>query len=161
MTSGLSDTDVSVESGRGRARSIARLAVVQALYQIELSRDSSPQSVIEEFKAHRFGSRVDEVELTHADIPFFEEIVAGVASRREEIDAHITGALAEGWRLGRLETIMGCILRGGVLELMARPDVPTAVVINEYIDIAHGFYVDTEPAFVNGILDTLAKKLRD
>ncbi len=160
MTDGLSKPDALSGNELGRSRSLARLAVVQALYQLELTKDGSSQAVIEEFKTHRFHGNVDEVELTHADVPFFEEIVSGVSSRREEIDDHISGALAEGWRLDRLETIMGCILRCGVFEFIARPDVPTAVIINEYINIAHGFYSNTEPAFVNGILDTLARKLR-
>ncbi len=160
MTVGLTESDASGGNEKGRARSVARLAIVQALYQLELTRDGSPQAVIEEFKTHRFNCNVDEIELANADVAFFEEIVSGASARREEIDGHISGALAEGWQLGRLETIMGCILRGGTFELIARPDVPTAVIINEYLDISHGFYANTEPAFVNGVLDTLAKKLR-
>ena len=145
----------------GDSRSAARLGAVQALYQIEQSGDEVVvQNVIAEFAEHRLGREVDGMLFAAADIALFSDIVAGVARRRAEIDQAISGALSKKWRLGRLELIMASILRGGTYELMARPDIPTAVVIDEYMDVAHAFYPDDEPAFVNGVLDRLAKELR-
>lgn len=145
----------------GDSRSAARLGAVQALYQIEQSGDEvEPARVIFEFSEHRLGHEVDGDLYTEADVALFSDIVGGVAGRRAEIDQAISGALSKKWRLGRLELIMASILRGGTYELMARPDIPTAVVIDEYMDVAHAFYPDDEPAFVNGVLDRLAKELR-
>lgn len=143
------------------SRSAARLGAVQALYQIEQSgEDVEPTRVIFEFTEHRLGREIDGELYAEADVELFSDIVAGVAARREEIDTAISGALSKKWKLSRLEIIMISILRGGTYELMARPDVPTAVVINEYMDVAHAFYPDDQPAFVNGVLDRLAKEIR-
>lgn len=147
--------------GGGDSRSAARLGAVQALYQIEQSGDDVvPSVVISEFAEHRLGREVDGDLYTEADIELFGDIVGGVTARRAEIDKAITGALSEKWKLGRLELIMASVLRCGTYELMARPDIPTAVVINEYLDVAHAFYPGDEPAFANGVLDRLAKELR-
>jgi N utilization substance protein B len=147
--------------GGSDRRSAARLGAVQAIYQIEQSgEDVVPAVVISEFVEHRLGHEVDGLLFAEADVELFGDIVAGVAGRRAEIDQALTGALSKKWKLGRLEMIMGSILRCGTYELMARPDVPTAVVINEYMDVAHAFYPGDEPAFVNGVLDRLAKELR-
>lgn len=147
--------------GSAGSRSAARLGAVQALYQIEQSGDDvEPVRVIFEFTEHRLGREVDGDLYAQADIKLFSDIVAGVAARREDIDKAISGALSVKWKLSRLEIIMASILRGGTYELMARPDIPKAVVINEYMDVAHAFYPDDQPAFVNGVLDRLAKELR-
>lgn len=150
-------TNTADKSGN---RSVARLSAVQALYQLELSENASAPFVAREFREHRLNQKIDEEQLADADVEFFEDVVRGTAKRREEIDALLEGALSEKWSLKRLETVMACILRAGIYELMARPDVPTAVVIDEYLDIAHAFYSGTEPGFVNGVLDRLAKDLR-
>lgn len=141
-------------------RSTARLAAVQALYQIEVGPDASVEGVIEEFCGHRLGKEIDGTLYANADHEFFRDVVGGVAERRAEIDELLEGALKANWRLDRLETLMASILRAGIYELLARPDVPTAVVIDEYLDVAHAFYARSEPRFVNGILDQLARKLR-
>lgn len=147
--------------GSGDSRSAARLGAVQALYQIEQSGpEVEPARVIYEFTEHRLGHEIDGELYAEADVELFSDIVNGVAARRAEIDAAISGALTVKWKLSRLEIIMASILRGGTYELMARPDIPTAVVINEYMDVAHAFYPDDEPALVNGVLDKLAKELR-
>jgi len=70
------------------------------------------------------------------------------------------GKLAKGWTLARLDKPMKAILRAGTYELIARPDVPLASVISEYLDVAEAFYDKREKGFVNGLLDAIAKDAR-
>jgi N utilization substance protein B len=146
-------------AGGGRRRSAARLAATQALYQIALT-GAAVDSVVTEFLAYRTGREGEASSLAEADQEFFADIVRGAASRRDELDRMIAPALAEGWTLERLETILRAILWAGAYELVARPDVPLQVVINEYVDMTHAFFAGREPAFVNGVLDRLARELR-
>ena len=88
------------------------------------------------------------------------EIVTGAEARQNDIDALISGRLAEGWTLERLDRPMRAILRAGAYELIARADVPVATVITEYVDVAHAFYDKRESGFVNGLLDAIAKEAR-
>ena len=91
---------------------------------------------------------------------FFDDVVQGVAARREEIDRLIAGKLAEGWKIERLDKTMLQVLRAGTFELLARADVPTAAAITEYVDVAHAFFEAREAKFVNGVLDAIAKVVR-
>jgi len=141
------------------SRSTARLAAVQALYQVA-STDVTAGQVLTEFRLWRFGKEVDGELYRPADEDLFADIVSGASERLEEIDAQIEGALQGGRTLARLERLVLAVLRAGVYELIARPDVPTAVVINEYLDIAHAFFSENEPAFVNGVLDRIARTVR-
>ena len=141
------------------ARSAARLAAVQALYQAEVT-GLAPKRLIREFVEHRFGEAIDGEAVVEADRELFGEIVEGTLARREEVDTHVAGVLAAGWPLERLESILRALLRAATWELIARPDVPARVVISEYLDIAHAFFSDQEPRFANGVLDALAHKLR-
>ena len=143
----------------GNARSAARLAAVQALYQREMRGVPVP-ALLHEFHAHRLGATIEDAEYREADVDFFNDVVAGAEARRDELDALITGALAEGWTLDRLDRPMRALLRAGVYELAARPDVPAAAVVDEYVDVAHAFYEPREAGFVNGLLDTVARKVR-
>jgi transcription antitermination protein NusB len=143
----------------GRRRTAARLAAVQALYQIELTR--APQaSVIAEFRNHRLGRESEGDGLGEADDALFADLVAGTASRRDELDRRIVEALTPDWPLERLDVVLRAILRAGAYELLARLDVPARVVISEYLDIAHAFFSGKEPSLVNGVLDRLARTLR-
>lgn len=146
-------------SNRPKARSAARLAAVQALYQREMEKTPLP-SLLHEFHLHRLGATIEDVEYADAEVDFFDDVVKGVDARREEIDALIGTRLAQGWSLERLDRPMRQILRAGVYELIARADVPTATVINEYLDVAHAFYDKRETGFVNGLLDAIAKDVR-
>jgi N utilization substance protein B len=147
-------------SGAGtRRRSVARLAAVQALYQIELS-SGSPEAVIAEFQKHRLGREVDGDNYGEADPALFADLVRGTVARRADLDRAISGVLTPDWPLERLEMVLRAILRAGTYELMARSDVPARVVISEYLDIAHAFYAGKEPGLVNGVLDRLAHLLR-
>ena len=144
---------------RSRSRSAARLAAVQALYQHEM--EGTPlQQLLEEFHNHRLGAVIEDEQYHDAEREFFDDIVTGADYRRSEIDALISGRLAQGWTLDRLDRPMRAILRAGAYELVARPDVPVATVISEYVDVAHAFYDKRESGFVNGLLDAIAKEAR-
>ncbi|SRR6187455_2866270 len=144
---------------RSRSRSAARLAAVQALYQMEM--ESTPLAkLLHEFHQHRLGATIEDETYEDAEIDFFDDVVSGVDARREEIDGLISQRLAEGWSLERLDRPMRAILRAGAYELVARADVPVATVISEYVDVAHAFYDKRETGFVNGLLDAIAKSAR-
>jgi len=144
---------------RSRSRSAARLAAVQALYQQEM--EGTPIArLLREFHEHRLGATIEDATYVEAEQSFFDDVVAGVDSRRGEIDEVIARKLAEGWSLDRLDRPMRAILRAGTYELLARKDVPVGSVISEYVDVAHAFYDKRESGFVNGLLDAVAKEAR-
>ena len=144
---------------RSQARSAARLAAVQALYQQHME-GTALARLLNEFHQHRLGMEIDDEQYAAAEVDFFDDLVSGVEARREEIDEKLTGKLAQGWTLTRLDKTMLQILRCGTYELIARPDVPVASAINEYVDVAKAFFDDREAKFVNGILDAVAKDAR-
>ena len=144
---------------RSLSRSAARLAAVQALYQQEMEGTPTAQ-LLHEFHQHRLGATIEDVEYADAEADFFDDVVKGALARRDELDALIEAKLAAGWTLARLDKPMKAILRAGAYELAARPDVPTATAISEYVDVAKAFYDARESGFVNGLLDALAKELR-
>jgi N utilization substance protein B len=149
---------------RSQARSAARLAAVQALYQQHME-GTALAKLLDEFHQHRLGRTIDEdafdeAEYADAEVPFFDDVVRGVDARRDEIDAVVAGKLASGWTLARLDKAMLQVLRAGTYELLARADVPAAVTINEYVEVAKAFFDDGQARFVNGILDAVAKEVR-
>ncbi|MDE2410972.1 MAG: transcription antitermination factor NusB [Sphingomonadales bacterium] len=142
-----------------QARAAARLAAVQALYQLEM--EGTPlASLLDEFHRHRLGAEIEGDQYAEAEQAFFDDVVKGVAARRDEIDALLAQRLAEGWSLERLDRTMLQVLRAGAWELMARADVPTGSAISEYVDVAHAFFEPREAKFVNGVLDGVAKAVR-
>jgi len=143
----------------GRRRTAARLAAVQALYQIEIA-DAPVEAVIREFVNFRLGHEGDDERLGDADPAFFTALVRGVAARAAAIDPLIRAALTPDWPLERLEAVLRAIVRAGAYELADCADVPAAVVISEYLDIGHAFFAGKEPGLVNGVLDRLARELR-
>jgi N utilization substance protein B len=143
---------------RALGRSQARLAAVQALYQMDLA-GTDLNEVIEEFKAHRLGSETEDAPSGEADVEHFAHLLSGVVRRQRDIDPLIDQQLATGWRLVRVDSIVRAILRAAALELMEF-DIPARVVITEYIDVAHAFFEGDEPKLVNGVLDQLARKLK-
>ena len=144
---------------RSKTRSAARLAAVQALYQIDMEGTPDAQ-LLHEFHQHRLGATIGDDEYAEADVEFFDDVVTGARARADEIDAAIVKRLATGWTLERLDKPMRAILRAGAYELLARADVPTKSVINEYVDVADAFYDKREKGFVNGLLDALAGDMR-
>ena len=148
---------------RSKARAAARLAAVQALYQHDM--EGTPLApLLDEFHRHRLGGEIDpeidDAQYVDAETAFFDDLVKGALARREEIDALLSGKLAEGWKLERLDKTMLQILRAGAYELLARADVSTGTAISEYIDVAHAFFDPRETKFVNGVLDAVAKAVR-
>ena len=149
------------------ARSAARLAAVQGLYQMDVAatpindviRDLTMTPLRETAQAEADESG-DDLEVNQPDHTFLAELLRGVVRVQREIDPLVDNQLATGWRLARVDSTLRAILRAGVFELMERPEVPAKVVINEYIDIARAFFEGDEPRVVNGVLDKLAKKLR-
>ncbi len=144
----------------GSPRSAARLAAVQAHYQLMSSDRPNARGVATEFTAHRSGQVIDDEEYVKFDAALFEDITLGSWQRFWECDAALEKRLPDAWPLKRLERTLHAIFRCAVYELMARPDVPTKVIINEYLDVAHGFYERAEVSFLNGVLDKLAQDLR-
>jgi transcription antitermination protein NusB len=135
-------------------RHAARLAAVQALYQMELAGGGADE-VAREFIEHRFSESP-----VAPDEAFFTAIVEGVPPHQVEIDRAVAASLSANWSLARVDSILRAILRCGVFELVARPDVPAKVVIDEYVAVAGAFFGGDEPGFVNGALDTIARRKR-
>lgn len=142
----------------GSKRRAARLAAVQALYEIAMT-GAKADAVLMEFMAHRWRDSAGEP-MTEPDSGLFTRIVRGVLERAADLDSMIGGALEGGWTVERLELVLASILRAGVYELLACADVPAPVVITEYVDVAHAFFAGGEPSMVNGVLDRLARSLR-
>jgi len=138
-------------SGR-QARSVARLAAVQALYQMEAA-GAGVDAVVREFSDHRFGGSP----LAEADEVFFGQLVRGVVKDQFAVDQAVAKHLAAGWRLDRLDATLRAILRAGAFELTERPDVPVEVAIDEYVELAKSFFEGPEPGFVNAALDAIAR----
>ena len=147
------------KKAKSKARSAARLAAVQALYQMDMETIGLAR-LLGQFHEHRLGKEIEDAQYVEADIDFFDDLVVGVDARREEIDALIEANLGEQWKIGRLDKTMLQLLRAGSYELIARPDVTTGTVINEYVDVAHAFFDKKDAKFVNGLLDAVAKERR-
>ena len=147
-------------SGSGRqARSVARLAAVQALYQMEAA-GAGVEAVIREFTDHRFDRDLEGETLARADEGFFGDLVRGVVADQSDVDKAVGRRLASGWRLERIDATARSILRAGAYELMRRADVPAEVAIDEYVEIAKSFFEGPEPGFINAALDAIARDER-
>jgi N utilization substance protein B len=144
---------------RTKARNGARLAAVQALYQMDLVH-TDINEVIVQFAEHRFTEASEEVGHAEVETAFFCDLIKGVVARQREVDPLIGKQLKPGWRLERLDSILRAILRSATYELIARADIPAKAIIGAYVDLAHDFFAGEEPKVVNGVLDTLARLLR-
>jgi len=147
-----------LRSGGGKRRA-ARLAAVQALYQIELA-EADAELTIAEFIRHRIGKGPEGEPEPPADANWFADLVRGTSRRREEIDLALNAMLDKDRRVERLEATLRAILRVGAYEVMVRTDVPTRAAINEYVELAHAFFSGAEPGLVNGVLDRVAQTHR-
>jgi N utilization substance protein B len=116
--------------------------------------------LLHEFHSYRLGQEIEGADYAAADGDFFDDLVTGVAARQDELDALVSAALATGWTLDRLDRPMRALLRAATYELVARADVPAATVIDEYVDVSHAFHEAKEAKFVNGLLDTVARRVR-
>jgi N utilization substance protein B len=147
----------------GRPRTASRVGAVQALFQAEQA-GTSPEAVIDEFVRHRLGELhgdgFEEGRVPDAHVPLFARIVRTATERQDDIDPMIAAALPADWPLDRLDPVLRALLRAGGAELLMADGPPSRVVINEYLDIAHGFFDGDAPKMANGILDRLAHLLR-
>jgi N utilization substance protein B len=144
---------------KGERRSAARLAAVQALYEMDVAGTGVLEAVAE-FENHWMGLEIDGMSFKPAEAAFFRDIVAGVVREQKPVDRRVDTALAKGWPLTRVEIVLRAVLRAGCYELMFRRDVPARVVITEYVDVSRAFYSEDEPGFVNGVLDAIAREVR-
>ncbi len=140
-------------------RSGARLSVVQALYDMEIS-GKGVLDALAEFETFWLGKEIDGVVHPPAEPAFFRDLLRGVVEEQRTIDPQIDQALSQGWPLKRIEVVLRAILRAGTYELMFRRDVPARAAISEYVDVAHSFYTGDEPGMVNAVLDKVARQTR-
>jgi transcription antitermination protein NusB len=140
-------------------RAGARLAAVQALYQMEQT-EQSARSVIADFMADRLGLNDEGEPVEEADPDIFRAIVDGTVERQEAIDGAIMKRLANGWKIERLDATSRAILRAAVYELIAEVGLPSQIILDEYVSIAHAFFEGAEPRFINGLLDAVSRDIR-
>ncbi len=145
----------------GRSRSVSRLAVVQALYQMEIGGQDS-ESAITEFVEHRIGEVIDDVHLAEADHKYFAGILRGVVERQDEIDRALAKATGKAWSYDRIDAMMRAIFRAGTYELLANASLPVKVVLSEYLNVASAFFEDKsdELSFISGVLHRIARDAR-
>ena len=146
-------------SRQRRARTVARLAAVQALYQMELAGEGV-ETVITEFSNHRFDADIEGEALAEADEAWFADIVRGVIAGQKDIDASVKARLASNWRLERLDATLRALLRCGAWELTHKIEVPKEIVIDEYVELAKAFFDEGDAKFVNAALDGVARDVR-
>jgi N utilization substance protein B len=140
-------------------RGAARLAAVQALYQMDIGRQTL-EDTLAQFNTHHLGREIEGEQYLPADADFFRQILTGVVRHQRELDPAIDAALTDGWPVTRVDATLRAILRAGAWELLRRQDIPGRVVITEYVDIAKAFYEDDAPGLVNGVLDKLIREAK-
>jgi transcription antitermination protein NusB len=156
----MSDTESGTRPQRpANKRGAARLAAVQALYQMDLT-GAGLSEIVAEYESLRLGKEIDGEQYAEADPAWFRAVMAGVVAGQKRIDPDIQAALPANWPLARIDTLLRAVLRAGVYELSERKDVPARAIITEYVDIAHAFFSGEEPGLVNGVLDRIGRRLR-
>jgi len=146
-------------SRKANRRGAARLAAVQALYQMDLA-GTGVDDILAQFENHWLGREVEGEQYLPAEGAFFRDIVAGVVSAQRDLDPRIDAALTATWPLKRIDAILRSVLRAGAFELAAKGDIPARVIVSEYVDVAHAFVDRTEAGMVNAVLDALARQAR-
>ena len=147
------------EPRKANKRGAARLAAVQALYQMDLA-GTGLNDIVSEFERHWLGGEIEGAQYRPAEAAFFRDIVGGVVREQTSLDRRIDAALQRGWPLKRIETVLRAVLSAGAYELASRRDVPARVVMSEYVDVASAFVDPDETGMVNAVLDQLAHQLR-
>ena len=147
-----------------RPRTAARVGAVQALFQTEQGGEN-PEAVIDQFVRHRLGELpgtggFEEGRVPDAHVKLFGRIVREAVLRQDQLDALLAESLPAEWPLGRLDPVLRALLRAAGAEFTMRDGPPVAVVINEYMDVAHGFFHGEEPKMANGLMDRMAHTLR-
>jgi N utilization substance protein B len=151
-------TDPGLPTRPANQRGAARLAAVQALYQMDVGRQTL-EDTLSQFSAHMLGREVEGEQYLPADADFFKQIVTGVIRSQLDIDPTIDNALSNDWPVGRIDATLRAILRAAAFELLRRRDIPAGVVITEYVDIAKAFYEDDAPGMVHAVLDAIGKQV--
>jgi N utilization substance protein B len=151
--------DATKQARKANKRGAARLAAVQALYQMDLA-GTGLNDIMAEFERHWLGGEVEGAQYRPAEAAHFRDIVGGVVREQGSLDRQIDAALTRGWPLKRIEAVLRAVLRAGAYELACRTDVPARVVMSEYVDVAGAFVDDEETGMVNAVLDQLAHQLR-
>lgn len=144
---------------KANRRGAARLAAVQALYQMDIA-GAGVNDVLAEFESHWIGGEVEGQQYLPAEAAFFRDIVSGVVRDQAKLDPIIDDALQKGWPLKRIDAILRAALRAGAYELEHRTDVPARVVVSEYVDVAYAFVEPDETGMVNAVLDQIARRFR-
>ncbi|MDB5655515.1 MAG: NusB antitermination factor [Tardiphaga sp.] len=144
---------------KANKRGAARLAAVQALYQMDIG-GAGINDIFAEFESHWLGNEVEGDQYLPAEEAFFRDIVAGVLRDQHKLDPLIDDALSKGWPLARIEAILRAVMRAGAYELEHRKDIPARVVVSEYVDVAHAFVESDETGMVNAVLDQIARQFR-
>nr|WP_294505165.1 transcription antitermination factor NusB [uncultured Rhodopila sp.] len=147
-----------------RTRTASRVAAVQALFQAEQAGDN-PETVIDQFVKHRLGDLAgqdgfEDGRIPDAEVPLFARVVREAVRRQDAIDPLVSDALPDDWPLARLDPVLRALIRAGVAELTMTEGPPAKVVINEYLDIARGFFSGPEPGLANAVLDRVARGVR-
>jgi N utilization substance protein B len=144
---------------KANRRGAARLAAVQALYQMDIA-GAGINDIFAEFESHWLGGEVEGDKYLPAEAAFFRDVVSGVVRDQARLDPLIDEALSKGWPLKRIDAILRAVLRAGSYELEHRKDVPGRVVVSEYVDVAHAFVDGDETGMVNAVLDQIARQFR-
>jgi N utilization substance protein B len=147
-----------------RTRTASRVAAVQALFQAEQAGDN-PETVIDQFVKHRLGDLAgqdgfEDGRIPDAEVPLFTRVVREAVRRQDVIDPLLADALPADWPLQRLDPVLRALIRAGAAELSMPDGPPAKVVINEYLDIARGFFTGPEPGLANAVLDKVARSVR-
>jgi N utilization substance protein B len=144
---------------KANRRGAARLAAVQALYQMDIA-GTSLNEILAEFERHWIGREVEGAQYLPAEAAFFRNVVSGVVREQRSLDPLIDKVLSQGWPLKRIEAILRAVLRAGAYELAHRSDVPARVVVSEYVDVANAFVDNDETGMINAVLDQIARQFR-
>lgn len=147
------------EPGKANRRGAARLAAVQALYQMDIA-GAGINDIFAEFESHWLGNEVEGEKYLPAEAAFFRDVVSGVVRDQAKLDPLLDDALNRGWPLKRIDAIIRATLRAGAYELEHRKDVPARVVVKEYVDVANAFVESDETGMVNAVLDQIARRFR-
>ncbi len=151
--------DAGKDGRKANRRGAARLAAVQALYQMEIAGTGLNDSLAE-FENHWIGREIEGAQYLPAEAAFFRDIVSGVLRQQRSLDPLIDDTLARGWPLKRIDAILRAVLRAGAYELGHRNDVPARVVVSEYVDVANAFVDREETGMVNAVLEQIARQFR-
>jgi N utilization substance protein B len=155
----MTSDDGPKDERKANRRGAARLAAVQALYQMDIA-GTGLNDILAEFESHWIGREVEGAQYLPAESAFFRDVVSGVVREQRSLDPLLDKVLAEGWPLKRIETILRAVLRAGAYELRHRTDVPARVVVSEYVDVANAFVDKDETGMVNAVLDQIARRFR-